>query len=144
MNEKKPGRSSPPTFRVGAAAGESEPTEIAPGVRPFLTEEQRRSQRRPEPVQEIVDRLMTGVSGGRAAPAALLGAQWQEVVGADFAAKTGPGSCESGRLVVLVADGATASKMRFMTSQILQNATKIVGDGVVSAISFRVSPTMDQ
>ena len=87
---------------------------------------------------------MTGVAGGRAGPAVVLGARWAEVVGADFAAKTAPGSCESGRLVILVRDGSTASKLRFNTAQILQNAAKIAGEGKVAAISFRVSPSLAQ
>lgn len=106
----------------------------------YLSEEEYRARRQPEGVQEIVDRLMTKVSGGRGAPAALLSASWNDVVGETFVAKTWPGSCESGRLVVLVADGATASKMRFNTAQILQNAAKILGEQAVTSISFRVSP----
>ena len=85
---------------------------------------------------------MTGVAGGRAGPAVVLGARWVEVVGDDFAAKTAPASCDSGRLTILVRDGATASKLRFNTSQILQNASKIAGEGKVSSISFRVSPSL--
>lgn len=111
-------------------------------IRPFLSEEDWKSRRRPESVQDIVDRVMTGVSGGSAAPAVSLGGRWEEVVGPEFAARTAPGSCESGKLVVLVRDGATASKMRFNTNQILQNAAKILGEEAVSAISFRVSPSL--
>jgi len=106
----------------------------------YLSEDEWRARRRPERIEEIVDRLMTKVSGGRGAPAALLGARWNEVVGAGFAEKTLPGSCESGRLVILVVDGATASKMRFATPQIMQKAREIAGEGKVSSIAFRVSP----
>lgn len=107
-----------------------------------LSEDEWRARRRPESIQEIVDRFMDKVGGGRAAPAALLAASWADVVGLDFAAKTRPGSCDAGRLVVLVADGATASKMRFLTSQILQRATQIVGADTVTSISFRVTPNV--
>ncbi len=85
---------------------------------------------------------MDKVGGGRVAPAGLLAAQWPDVVGTEFASKTRPGSCDAGRLVVLVADGATASKMRFLTSQILQKATQIVGADTVTSISFRVTPNL--
>ena len=70
----------------------------------------------------------------------MLSAAWSDVVGSEYAKRTRPGSCESGRLVVLVADGATASKMRFITTQIMQNAANVVGDGVVDRISFKVTP----
>lgn len=106
----------------------------------YLTEDEWRARRRPERIEDIVDRLMAKVSGGRAAPAALLSARWNEVVGDTFADKTRPGSCESGRLVILVVDGATASKMRFNTSQIMQKAREVAGEGKVSSIAFRVSP----
>ena len=105
----------------------------------YLSEDEWRARRRPESVSEIVDRFMDRVGGGKAAPAGLLAARWDDVVGAQFAAKTRPGSCDAGRLVVLVADGATASKMRFLTSQILQKATQIVGEDTVTSISFRVT-----
>ena len=108
----------------------------------YLSEDEWRARRRPQSVQEIVDGFMDKVGGGRAAPAALLASSWEDVVGPQFATKTRPGSCEAGRLVVLVADGATASKMRFLTSQILQKATQIVGADTVTSISFRVTPTL--
>ena len=108
----------------------------------FLTEDDWHARRRPESVGGIVDRLMAKVSGGRAAPAALLSARWSEVVGDTFAQKTRPGSCESGRLVILVVDGATASKLRFNTSQIMQKAEEVVGKGKVSSITYRVSPRL--
>jgi hypothetical protein len=110
----------------------------------YLTEEDWHARRRPEPIEDIVGRVMARVSGGRAAPAALLSARWGEVVGETFADKTRPGSCESGRLVILVVDGATASKMRFATSQIMQKAVEVAGAGSVSSISFRVSPGLRQ
>lgn len=106
----------------------------------YLTEDEWRARRRPERIEGIVDRLMAKVSGGRAAPAAMLSARWSEVVGEEFAEKTRPGSCESGRLVILVIDGATASKMRFATGQIVQRAEQIAGEGRVSSVAFRVSP----
>lgn len=106
----------------------------------YLTADEWHARRRPERIEDIVDRLMAKVSGGRAAPAALLSARWNEVVGESFAGKTRPGSCESGRLVILVADGATASKLRFSTSQIMQKARRVAGEGKVSSIAFRVSP----
>ncbi len=108
--------------------------------REFVSEDEWHARRRPESIDEIVDRLMTRVARGRAGPAAVLRGRWREVVGEAFADKTRPGSCESGRLVILVADGATASKMRFTTSQIMQKATAIAGEGKVTSIVFRVTP----
>ena len=144
------GPASPqPTFRSADESSATAPSDAAGSdtvkhgrIRPFLSEEQWKARRHPESVQDIVDRVMTGVGGGRAGPAASLGARWDEVVGIDFANKTAPGSCESGKLVVLVRDGATASKLRFNTNQILQNAAKIIGKQAVTAISFRVSPSL--
>ncbi len=124
----------PPRFRsvdVDAPKG---------GSRHYLTDEEWQERRRPEGVADIVDRVMTSIGGGRAAPGAQLAASWEEIVGRALAAKTRPGSCTEGRLVILVADGATASKMRFLTAQILQNAAGVVGEGVVGSISFRVTP----
>jgi hypothetical protein len=83
---------------------------------------------------------MAKIGGGRAGRGAMLSSAWEDIVGAEFASRTKPGSCDSGRLVVLVADGATASKMRFMTSEIIQKAANVVGEGVVDRISFRVTP----
>ncbi len=125
---------------AGPAAGRSGHSTYQGGK--FLTEDDWQARRRPESVEGIVDRLMAKVSGGRAAPAALLSARWSEVVGDTFAQKTRPGSCESGRLVVLVADGATASKLRFNTSQIMQKAEEVAGKGMVSSITYRVSPSL--
>jgi len=99
-----------------------------------------RARRRLVGVHDIVDGLMNKIGGGRAGPGAQLAAAWEDIVGSEYAWRTRPGSCESGRLVVLVADGATASKMRFMTTQIMRRAANLVGEGVVDRISFRVSP----
>jgi len=124
----------------GASAGTARSGDSTYQGGDYLTEDEWRARRRPVRIEEIVDRLMAKVSGGRGAPAALLGARWNEVVGDSFTDKTRPGSCESGRLVILVVDGATASKMRFATPQIMQKAREIAGDGKVSSIAFRVSP----
>jgi len=117
-----------------------DPSSAGNGPREFLNADEWRARRRLVGVQDIVDDLMAKVAGGRAGPGAALQAVWNDVVGEAFAAKTRPGSCKSGKLVVQVVDGATASKMRFMTSQILQKASGIVGEGVVTSLSFRVTP----
>lgn len=127
-----------PSFRQSQPA---EP-ELTKHIKPFLTEEQIAARRNPESIGDVVDRIMTGVAGGRAGPAVVLGAMWEAVVGAEFAAKTAPGACESGRLVILVPDGATASKLRFQTSEILARAAEIAGEGSVTSILFRVSPSV--
>jgi len=142
MTENRPGRpvGGSPQFRRTARGANPSPASTDRGE--YLTEDEWRARRHPESVQQIVDRFMDKVGGGRAAPTAQLAAAWVEVVGAQFAARTRPGSCDSGRLVVLVADGATASKMRFLTSQILQKASHIVGEDTITSISFRVSPNL--
>ena len=109
-----------------------------------LTEDDLRARRRLVGVGDIVDDLMNKIGGGRAGAGARLSAAWEEIVGPEFVSRTRPGSCDSGRLVVLVTDGATASKLRFMTTQIMQRAAKVVGEGVVDRISFRVTPGLRQ
>lgn len=136
MTDRNDKGRSPQFRRVGSSAATPSRAEKRGE---YLSEDEWRARRRPESVQEIVDRFMDKVGGGRAAPTGVLAERWPEVVGADFAAKTRPGSCDGGRLTVLVADGATASKMRFLTSQILQKATRIVGAEAVTSISFRVT-----
>ena len=123
---------------------ESDEPSLPSNVRPYLSDKERAARRKPRPIGDVVDRIMTSVAGGRAAPAVVLGSRWAEVVGADFASRTAPGKCQSGRLTILVKDGSTASKLRFQTAQILQNAARIAGEGVVTAVSFKVSPSMGQ
>lgn len=125
--------------QLDTAAGQQAPRST---IREYVTEDDWRARRRPEGVQEIVDRLIGKIGGGTAAPAVRLATSWVDVVGPEFARRSLPASCDAGRLVVLVADGATASKMRFVTSQILQNTAKIVGEGTVASISFRVTPKL--
>lgn len=129
------GRAAP-----GGAGSETTPTGGGVTPRPFLTEDDLRERRRLVGVQDIVDGLMARIGGGRAGAAAALTAAWEDVAGAEFASRSRPASCDSGRLVVLVADGATASKMRFMTTKIMQKVENVVGEGVVDRISFRVTP----
>lgn len=131
-----------PTFKPSKPS-DADPA-LPPGVRPYLSAEDRAARRKLEEIGYVVDRVMTGIGRGRAAPAIALSTRWNEVVGAEFATKTAPGSCEAGRLVILAKDGSTASKLRFNTSQILQNAAEIVGKGTISSISFRVSPSLSK
>jgi len=97
------------------------------------------SRRHPEPVRDIVDRLMANVGRGRTAPVTRLYEAWEAVVGPEFAERTRPGSCDGGRLVVLVADGSTASKLRFVSAEIVRRAAEIVGEAEVNSVSFRVA-----
>lgn len=125
----------------GQGGGRDEPRgDSRRAHRGYLTEDERVAARRPEIVGEILGRVMGGISRGRAAPSVVLGSAWTEVVGADLAERSRPGSCQDGRLIVLVRDGATASRMRFMTGAILRGAAEMVGEGVVERVAFRVSP----
>ena len=127
-------RRGAPRFR---SIGELEEPQ-APSPREYLSDEEWRRRREPEAADRIVERLVAKLAGGRVAPAAALGAIWEDIVGSDFATRSVPATCEKGRLTVLVRDGATASRMRFITTQILQNAAAVVGEGQVTTVAFRV------
>lgn len=91
----------------------------------------------PVVVGDLVDSVLGRISMGGAAAVLRLRANWRDVVGVRAADKSAPLALDDGALLVEVADGATASLLRFETTRIAQKATDVCAEPVL-AVRFRV------
>ena len=91
----------------------------------------------PVPVGDLVDSVLGRISTGGPAAVLRLRANWRDVVGAATADRSAPLALEDGSLLVEVADGATASLLRFETARIVRKAADVCAEPV-SAVRFRV------
>ena len=85
-------------------------------------------------IGEIVDGLMRERVFARGAPIGRLAADWASVVGSRLAAECAPASLEGGVLVVAATDGPWGAQVRFMASQIRENANAALGSADVKRV----------
>ncbi len=93
----------------------------------------------PDPVAvgDLVDTVLGRISKGGAGAVLRLRANWRDVVGVSFEDRCAPLSLEGGTLLVEVADGATASLLRFDTLDLARRAGDVCAEPV-SEVRFRV------
>lgn len=93
----------------------------------------------PDPVAvgDLVDAVLGGISRGGAGAVLRLRAHWRDVVGVSFEDRCSPLSLEGGTLLVEVADGATASLLRFDTADMARRAGDVCAEPVTE-VRFRV------
>lgn len=87
-----------------------------------------------EGLEEILRRL------GIPSPGALerLVADWPELAGEPWAGRTAPAGWQRGELVLEVADGATASLLRYQVPALLERLESALGARLVEGVRLRV------
>ncbi|MBM4310060.1 MAG: DUF721 domain-containing protein [Deltaproteobacteria bacterium] len=90
-------------------------------------------------MNELVDRLLPGLDGGRRGQV-LLPRVWSEAVGEVFARESCPSMLVGGVLQVAVSNSNWLHEMRFMKAQILERLHAMLPDTPMSDIRFKVGP----
>ena len=91
-----------------------------------------------EPIGDDVESFLSGLGMPPAADLGALVGDWEEVAGAPFAGASTPVGLASGELVVEVADGGTASLLRYRTGPLIDRLAAHFGEGVVDRVRIRV------
>lgn len=92
-----------------------------------------------EAVDEIIDELLAGVGSGAVDHFGALVANWTDLSGTRWSG-TRPVSLVRRRLTVEVADGLTASRLRFDVPRLLVELGASLDPGAVSEIRLSVAP----
>lgn len=94
------------------------------------------------PFGDLVDGVLSGIGsapgGGGAGSVLRLRAAWRDVVGPKLADRCAPVELAAAKLVIEVADGATASLLRYETGHIARRASDVLGSVAVDAVALRV------
>ncbi len=92
----------------------------------------------PSSIREVLEGLLQRLGVARPLEVADLMRRWPEVAGEPWAERSRPVALDGGELVVEVADGATASLLRYQTGMLLARLDERVGKGLVTAVRLRV------
>lgn len=91
----------------------------------------------PEPLGAAIHGLVESQGWQEPAAAGSLSGRWAEIVGADLAAHTRPGSLADGELTVHADSTAWATQLRLLASQLVRRLSTELGDGVVRQVRVR-------
>ena len=92
-----------------------------------------------ELLDATLEAVLERVTEGRLAVVEVLKQGWIEVVGRDDAARSRPVRLDEGVLLIEVADGATASKLRLRQTKIKEALEQLSGRDEIAQLKFRVS-----
>ena len=92
----------------------------------------------PTPLGDLLGNLLRGLGVANPENAVALLERWQQLVPPPWAERAVPVSLRNGVLEVAVADGATASLLRYQATQLVEHVTASLGAGLVSAVAITV------
>ncbi len=92
----------------------------------------------PAPIRDVLQGLLQRLGVARPLEVADLLGRWEEVAGEPWAERSRPVTLADGELVVEVADGATASLLRYQTRDLVSRLDERVGRGLVTTVRVRV------
>ncbi|HLE38090.1 MAG TPA: DUF721 domain-containing protein [Acidimicrobiia bacterium] len=90
------------------------------------------------PIGAGLERLLRDMGMPRAFDVARLADEWPEAAGEPFASLSRPASYRGGELVLEVADGASASLLKFRIGDLIERLTERYGPGAVTTVRIRV------
>ena len=102
---------------------------------PWTGEDPDRGLERLDSTRETV---LERVTEGRLAVLEVVTQAWPNVVGPEDANSSHPARLDKGVLLIEVADGATASRLRLRQTDVKQALQRLLGPGEVAQIKFRV------
>ena len=88
----------------------------------------------PQPVGQLLDRLVRDRGWERAVAEATVVGRWEHLVGADIAAHCQPESLRDGVLVLAAESTAWATQLRLLSGRIAAAVTREVGTGIVTRV----------
>jgi hypothetical protein len=91
-----------------------------------------------ELLDETLEAVLERVTEGRLAVVEVVKQGWAEVVGPADADSSQPVRLDKGVLLVEVANGATASKLRLRQTKIKDALEQLLGPGEIAQMKFRV------
>jgi predicted nucleic acid-binding Zn ribbon protein len=94
--------------------------------------------REPIPLGDLLGDLLRGLGVANPENAVALLERWHQLAPPPWAERSVPISLRNGVLEVSVADGATASLLRYQTSQLVEHLCASLGAGLVTTVSIRV------
>lgn len=95
-------------------------------------------RREPEAVGSFLDALLAKVTTPGGSVMVRLAGEWDQLAGREWAGRSTPVKLAQGTLTVEVADGATASLLRFQVAALQQNLNRRFGPDTVQGVSLRV------
>lgn len=93
----------------------------------------------PSQVGELLEGLLAALGVARPVDTAELIERWDSLAGEPFAGRSHPVHLQDGELVVEVADGATATLLRYHETDLIVRLAAELGQGLVSSIRTRVA-----
>ena len=90
------------------------------------------------PIGAGLERLLHDLGMPRAFDVARLADEWPEAAGEPFSSLSRPASYRGGELVVQVADGSSASLLKFHVGDLVERLTERYGPGTVTTVRIRV------
>lgn len=92
----------------------------------------------PTPLGDLLSNLLSGLGVAKPESSVALLERWDEIAPAPWAERATPLALRDGVLEVEVADGATASLLRYQEAQLVSHLTSTLGSGLVSAVRISV------
>lgn len=92
----------------------------------------------PAPLPDLLDDVLAGLGAPRADALVAIHEGWATVVGAEVADHAHPLAVEEGCLRVVADSPAWASHLRWSEAEIVARIDRLVGPGVVTAVTARV------
>ncbi|MDH3729665.1 MAG: DUF721 domain-containing protein [Acidimicrobiia bacterium] len=92
----------------------------------------------PTPLGDLLGNLLSGLGVANPENAIALLERWDELAPAPWADRATPVAVRDGVLEVGVADGATASLLRYQEAQLIEHLTETLGSGLVASVKITV------
>jgi hypothetical protein len=93
----------------------------------------------PTPVGDLIASILSGYGVARPGDAITLVERWPELAPVPWADRATPVGLHGGILEVEVADGSTASLLRYQEAQLVDHLTAALGAGLVAGVRITVS-----
>ncbi len=91
-----------------------------------------------KPIGSGLERLLRDMGMPRLVDIASLADEWAEAAGEPFAGLSRPASYRAGELVLVVADGAAASLLKYRIGDLVARLGERYGPGAVTSVRLRV------
>jgi predicted nucleic acid-binding Zn ribbon protein len=92
----------------------------------------------PTPLGDLLGDLLRGLGVANPDSAVALLERWRQLAPSPWAERAVPVSLRNGVLEVAVADGTTASLLRYQASQLVEELCSSLGAGLVSTVTITV------
>lgn len=96
-------------------------------------------KKEPSPIGDLIGPLLESYGIARPKDASALIERWAEVAGEPWASRSRPVQVRRGELLVEVADGGSASLLKYQTADLIRHIADQLGTGLVDSVRIRTS-----